>query len=135
MRSGLLDAGVPSRYDLLESERFKEPNFKVGHNDQVQDPDPDMLTLYRSMVGTLLHLSVWMHPDIAYTVNILEQHLNSPSVILLRAAKHVFQYLKGTREYGITFYNIDPQQLGPFLYAFSDTSDTDNHFEWRTTDG
>ncbi len=55
--------------------------------------------------------------------------------MLLRTAKRVFQYLKGTWEYGITFSKKDPHGRGPFLYAFSDTSDADDQFARRTTGG
>ena len=86
-----------------------------------------------------MYLSIWTRPEISYTVNFLARHMTKASPALIKAAQHVFQYVKGTREGGITFFHIDP--LNTYakpkkqLYAYSDASNADDLINHRTTSG
>eukprot|EP00961_Rhodomonas_salina_P296844 3936705-Rhodomonas_salina.2 len=126
------------KYDMLR-ENVKvlpmEQNFKLTETDLGTNPNPEMTTLFRSMVGSLMYLSVWTRPDISYAVNVLARHLNYASPKLIRAARRIFQYLKGTRLHGITFYTNDPSGRTTKLYAYSDASDADDPIARRTTGG
>ena len=58
---------------------------------------------------------------------------------LIKAAQDVFQYLKGTREEGITFFHLDPLNTAAKpkkqLFAYSDASDADDLINRLTTGG
>lgn len=58
---------------------------------------------YRSAVGSLMYLSQCTRPGLAYAVGVLSQHLERPSIAHWNAALHVFRYLKGTVNLGITY--------------------------------
>jgi hypothetical protein len=62
-------------------------------------PDPSM---YQQVVGALQYCTL-THPDIAYSVNQLCQHLYSPTTLHWTATKQVLRYLKGTSNHGLKF--------------------------------
>ena len=58
---------------------------------------------YRELIGSLLYLSNFSRPDIAYCVNYLSRRVNNPSNSCWQSVKRILRYLKGTREYGLHF--------------------------------
>jgi hypothetical protein len=58
---------------------------------------------YRSLVGSLLYLSMHTRPDITYAVSELSKHCASPGAQHWVAAKRVLRYLCGTRTLGLEF--------------------------------
>ena len=73
---------------------------------------------YRSMVSSLKHAAVMLRFDIAYTTSRLAQYLSNPSTIHLSAAKHVFHYLRGYSNLGVTYFsNADDTSTFPSVYA------------------
>ncbi|KAA8517361.1 hypothetical protein F0562_017633 [Nyssa sinensis] len=71
---------------------------------------------YRQMVGALQYVTL-THPDIAYSVNHLCQHMQAPTSAHGTAAKHVLCYLKNTLDYGL-FYK--PSSFSINAYCDSD---------------
>ena len=67
--------------------------FMVPFNDEATKQD---VTLYQSMVGSLMYLAVHTWADIAYTVSVLSRFLTNPSLQHIKAAQRVFCYLQGT---------------------------------------
>ena len=59
-------------------------------------------TLYRSLVGNLLYLTV-TRPGIMFASSLLSRFMHNPSQLHLGAAKRVLRYIKGTLDYGIKF--------------------------------
>ncbi|KAJ1304115.1 hypothetical protein OPQ81_008517 [Rhizoctonia solani] len=57
------------------------------------------------------------HPDIAYAVSLLAQHTTKPSDEHWKAVKHVFRYLQGTRDLGITYSHLKPVDLVGYVDA------------------
>ena len=103
--------------DILN--RFNMTNCKEAQTPMVEDSklkhtgdegviqDPHLRSQYRSMVGMLMYLCVATRPDITYAVGVLSRHLDKPTPTLMSAAKRVIRYLKGTMEFGITYYHKD----------------------------
>jgi transposase InsO family protein len=58
---------------------------------------------YRQLVGSLMHLSVTVRPDITFAVGVLARHMAQPTMAHWQAAKGVLRYLSGTASLGITF--------------------------------
>lgn len=77
--------------------------------------------LYQSLVGSLIYLSTWTRPDIAYAVSELSKHMQSPSKAHHVALKHVLVYLSHTIDLGITYSRGDVMGLNT-LYGFSDAN-------------
>jgi hypothetical protein len=59
-------------------------------------------TLYRSMVGKLLHLT-HTRPDITYSVSIVSRFMQMLQLSHLLAVKRIFRYLAGTWDSGILY--------------------------------
>ena len=81
--------------------------------------DPYDLDLYRSVIGSLIYLSTWTRPDIAYAVSALAAHMANPSRDHHVALKHTLHYLHGTRNKGITYHANDGHGINK-LYGFVD---------------
>ena len=60
-------------------------------------------SLYRQLTCSLIHLTVLTRPDIAEAVARLCRYLHSPRVCHLSPTRHVFRYLQGTADMGITY--------------------------------
>ena len=60
------------------------------------------VTAYRQVVGALRYCTL-THPEIAYLVNQLWQHLHSPTNAHWKSTKRVLSYLKGTIDDGLYF--------------------------------
>ncbi|KAJ9561852.1 hypothetical protein OSB04_007012 [Centaurea solstitialis] len=74
-----------------------EQNHKLGLAEGAKMPDPEP---YRRLVGRLIYLAV-TRPDLAYSVHILSQFMQSPRLEHWEAAFRVVRYLKGTPGKGI----------------------------------
>ena len=59
--------------------------------------------LYQSMLGSLMYAAIGTHPDIMYAIHCLSQFSITPGLAHLTALKHVYCYLNGMRDLGITF--------------------------------
>jgi hypothetical protein len=58
---------------------------------------------FRGIVGSLLYLSCWSRPDIAFAVSELSRFVSSASDVHMKAAKHLLRYLKGTVDIGLNY--------------------------------
>jgi hypothetical protein len=56
------------------------------------------------LIGSLLYIILSTRVDIAFTVIKLARYTSNPSNIRFIAVKRVFKYLKGTKDYRITYY-------------------------------
>ena len=79
------------------------PNIKL-----VKTPDDADLSEMRNMpyqvaIGSLMYAALGTQPDISYTVQALSQYSLCPGPKHWTTVKRVFQYLKGTHKFGITF--------------------------------
>lgn len=72
---------------------------------------------YMNMIGALRYAADSTRPDIAYPTGQLARYLNDPGVMHYNAAKHVFQYLKGTAENWLTLGGKSETQMN----AYSDS--------------
>ena len=69
-------------------------------------------TLYQSAVGSLLYLSGWTRPDIAFSVSNVARFCSSPTKEHWTAVKRIFRYLKGTHNYGLLYSRNDGTIIG-----------------------
>ena len=74
-----------------------EQNHRLSHDTGALFDDPKR---YRRLVGHLIYLAV-TRPDLAYSVHILSQFLQAPTMAHWDAALWVVRYLKGTPGNGI----------------------------------
>jgi len=70
--------------------------------------DTDLLPKYQCLVGCLLYLAVSTRPDIAYASMWLGQFSSNPTRSHFLAAKHVLQYLAGSRLLALEYSATQP---------------------------
>ena len=105
--------------------------------------DPKNHTLYREIVGSLLYLSIWTRPDIAFAVGILSRFLQRPAEEHLDLAFRVLGYLKRKPLPGLVYSREGSQALSRLvnendslvLYGYADASWNDNAIDRRSTSG
>ena len=74
------------------------------------------LTLYRSMIGSLLYLTA-SRPDLAFSVGVCARFQAAPKESHLMAVKRIIRYINGTSDYGI-WYSWDSNEcLAGYLDA------------------
>jgi hypothetical protein len=100
---------IISRFGLSDAKSYSTPMVPgVIHsrNDCPSDPtevDRMKKTPYREAIGSLMYASVATRPDITYAVSALSRFLDNPGSIHWEAAKRVFRYLSGTRDFTLTY--------------------------------
>ena len=62
---------------------------------------------YASAVGSLMYAQTCTRPDISFAVGMLGRYQSNPGMDHWKAAKKVMRYLKGTKEYMLTFRRSD----------------------------
>ena len=92
--------------DVLE--RFQMEECKVMNTPVVVDNSDnniqfDNQTLYMSLVGSLIYLSVVSRPDISYAVGKVSQKMANPTQNDWIAAKRILRYLKKDKRLGPTY--------------------------------
>jgi hypothetical protein len=101
-----------------------DPNGKLQVNKDGREPNRS--NDYASLIGSLQYLAIATRPDIAYAVNRLAAYTANPSFEHYGAAKRILRYVKGTRNYGITYHAHATRHVGPndsnLYYGFSDAA-------------
>ena len=79
------------------------------------------VTLYQSIVESLMYLAVYTWADIAYTVSVLSRFLTNLSLQHIKAAQQVFCYLQGTTYLAVVLRgDIDNKNIKLNSYSNSD---------------
>ena len=98
--------------------------------------------IYRSAVGSLMHIMTNTRPDICAPVKNLSEALDNPSVKHLRALKYLLRYLNGTQTLGITYYGKDDpywqqlkRQQPPGVHGFYDANWGEDEHDGRSRCG
>ena len=66
-------------------------------------------SLYRSMIGSLLHITV-SGPDISYSVGVCARYQVNPKESHMIALKRIIKYVKSTAEFGV-WYSKDTNDV------------------------
>ncbi|GJS18526.1 ribonuclease H-like domain, reverse transcriptase, RNA-dependent DNA polymerase [Tanacetum coccineum] len=87
-------------------------------------------TEYRSLIGCLRYL-LHTRPDLSYSVGLLSRSMQEPREQHMKAIKQVLRYVKGTKDYGITYMHNE----GNKIHGYSDSSYGVNTTEGKGTTG
>ena len=71
---------------------------------------------YLNAIGALLYLAQCTRPDISFAVNLLARYSSAPTRRHWNGIKHIFRYLKGTKDLRL-FYTNSNKSLGLIGYA------------------
>ena len=97
---------VARRFGLEDTRIHETPmeaGFEISESDFVEEPTEEMITLYRSLIGSIGYAAVTVRFDVSYVLSVLSRHLSRPNARLIAAAKRVVTYLMHTKELGITW--------------------------------
>lgn len=98
---------VLERFNMTEARPRRTPISARLYREEGESPADAVK--YRQLVGALMYLMICTRPDIAFAVNQLTRHFQSPQMHHWKAALRVLAYLKTTRELGLSF----PRGCGP----------------------
>ncbi|GJV63637.1 ribonuclease H-like domain, reverse transcriptase, RNA-dependent DNA polymerase [Tanacetum coccineum] len=87
-------------------------------------------TEYRSLIGCLRYL-LHTRPDLSYYVGLLSRFMQEPREQHMKAIRQVLRYVKGTKDYGITYKHNG----GNKIHGYSDSSYGVNTQEGKGTTG
>jgi len=105
------------------------PNTKLSSADCPTDAErlvmADQRSWYLSNAASLIYLSQWTRPDIAYAVSKLCRFMHNPSKTHTTALKRTLRYLKGTVNHGLLFDFSNTRSCKLGVYGLYDASHAD----------
>lgn len=115
---------LAARFHLVDC---RSASFPLSDDNLVDLPGNNLLSpdhaLYRSAVGSLLHITAFTRPDISYAVGRLSRKLAAPTIHDRSALMNVIRYLWHSRHLSLTF------RRSPSSSSLSASSDS----SWGTT--
>ena len=103
-RFGLYDYN-PVTYPLDKNHQIDKATTNADNTDLEVN-----VKVYQQIDGSLMYTVIGTRPDIAFTVTCLSQFLTKPTKKHFGAIKHVFRYLKETRNIRLSFPYSQQQQ-------------------------
>jgi hypothetical protein len=138
-------AQILGRFDMSECHAVAtplDPSIKLcrapseGEISEKADKPADV-TLFRSIVGSLMYLMVSTRPDIASAIGIISQFAADPRQSHLSAARRMLRYIKGTKNFKLMLGAIttgdNPEK--PILSGYSDANWGNDLDSRRSTSG
>lgn len=80
------------------------PKSTLEHEDMESIP-------YASAVGSLMYAMVCTRPDLAFISGMLGRYQSNPGIAHWKAAKRVMRYLKGTKDFRLTYRHSDHLEM------------------------
>ena len=77
------------------------PNIHFEPN--AHQADDEDVSLFRSMIGKVLYISIMVRMDIAYAVSVLSQYILNPGEQHFKAMEHMINYLINTKSNGLKY--------------------------------
>jgi len=116
------------KYNMNKSKTIKYPCRKISDYER-KNSKPIDINVYKSLLGSLLYISVKTRPDIAFAVNQASRYAEAPTEIDYKSLLTILQYLKSTKDKSI-YYNGDNQLVG-----FSDADFANDESTRKSTSG
>lgn len=120
---------ILERFNMAECRAIATPSdvaLKLKKSEVAEQLDVP----YMEAVGSLMYAMTGTRPDIAYAVGKVAQFMANPGPNHWTAAKHIFRYLRGTAERGITY-----RASGQALAGYSDSDYAGDLDRRRSTSG
>ena len=90
--------------------------------------------IYQSAVGSLLYLSLWTRPDIAFAVSSVARFCSKPEQQNWTAVKRIMRYLNGTINLGL-LYTIKSSKDSAKCVGYSDADWAGDLSDRKSTSG
>ena len=94
---------TPNAAPILKSDKFSLNQCSKNDLEKEQ-----MVSIpYASAVGRLMHALVCTRPDIVFAIRMLGRYQSNLGIEHRKAAKKIMRYLKGTKDYMLTYKHVD----------------------------
>jgi hypothetical protein len=80
-----------------------DAGFEVVESDFDVPPTEEMISLYRSLIGSIGYAATTVRFDVSYGLSVLSRFLAKPNEKLVNATKRIIKYLVKTKDLGITW--------------------------------
>ena len=114
-----------------------DPNIKLDALEgKASEDSKDQLLInqgYANLIRSLMYLAITTQPNIAYSVNKLTQYMSAPKAKHWTAIKRIFRYLKGTRQFKLT-YGGSLELLHDKISIYCD-ADWASDSDWKSISG
>ncbi|KAJ4972640.1 hypothetical protein NE237_005814 [Protea cynaroides] len=87
-------------------------------------------TFFKQIVGSLMYLTA-TRPDIMHSVSLISRYMENPTEKHLLAAKRIFSYLQGTKDFGLFYRKGNKSDL----FGFTDSDYAGDQDDRRSTSG
>jgi hypothetical protein len=122
---------ILERFNMTECKLSSTPVEANNNLTQVTDNSPDFHGEYLEAIGSLMYLMNGTRPDIAYAVGLLSRFSQKPKLKHWNAVLRVFQYLKGTINYGLVYRGGRDGEM----YGVTDADFASDEVDRRSTSG
>ena len=116
-----------SKYNISNTKKCKTPctgeNYKSKNNNLFNK------TIYKSAIGSLIHLAKCSRPDISFAVNNAARYCESPTISDWNKIVNIFKYLNYSINYKITYDGSGD------IIAFSDADFGGDKIDRKSTSG
>jgi hypothetical protein len=85
-----------------------DAGFEIIESDFDIPPTEEMISLYRSLIGSIGYAATTVRFDVSYGLSVLSRFLAKPNDKLINAAKRIIKYLVKTKELGIV-WKVTPE--------------------------
>lgn len=95
---------ILTRFDLSNCRPVTTPMDPNQKLIKLSEAEPGLdVTLYQSMLGSLMYAMIGTRPDLAYSVGVLSKHAATPGREHFQAMVRVYRYLRGTHDLRLTY--------------------------------
>jgi hypothetical protein len=109
---------VLNKYNLQDAKIKSTPiDSYIKLEPNKEQASKEDIKLYQMLIGSLLYIMLGTRADIAFAVIKLARFASNPSNIHFTAVKRVYKYLKGTINYGITYYKEGSRYMSGYCDA------------------
>ena len=107
-RFGLYDCNpvtypLDKNHQINKATTIDKATTNADNSSEVNTDTEVNINLCQQVVGFVMYTVIGTRPDIAFTVTRLSQFLTKPTKKHFSAIKHIFRYLKGTRNIKLSF--------------------------------
>lgn len=122
---------IANDYGLVDAKPSNVP-MDVSYRKQISGDILVSNERYRSLIGSLLYVSVNTRPDIAASVGILSQKVERPTQEDWNEVKRVVKYLKGTADLSLVIGNDDQHEN---LIGYADADWAEDRMDRKSVSG
>ena len=96
---------ITRRFDVTETRLPDSPidvGFEITETNFEVASTPEQISLYRSLIGSIVCTTTTSRFDVSYTMFMLSRYLVKPNTRLIDVSKRFIRYLFKTKDLGIT---------------------------------